>query len=284
MLIALTSVKGSPGVTTFTVALAANWPAAARRVVVECDPAGGDLAQRFGLPPSPGLLSMAAAARGQLVPEAVWNHIQPLVGEVHVMPGPSGSHQARAALSGVTTSGSPLYGAGQLPGVAMFVDCGRMDPGSPAEPVIRNANVLLLVSGTHSDELAHLAVRLHELGRAAARPCLVLAGQGHSTAEVERELGIPVMARIPHDPAAAAALTGHAVAGRREKGGLVRAAGAVARSLLGGTVPAQATGVPVVAGTQVPGVPPQQIRTSGVRVAPPELPHNGAVLRKDVSS
>ena len=49
MLVAVCSVKGSPGVTTFCMALAAQWPAQTRCVLLECDPSGGDLATRFAL-------------------------------------------------------------------------------------------------------------------------------------------------------------------------------------------------------------------------------------------
>ena len=52
-LIALASVKGSPGVTTTCLALAAAWPAR-RRLVIEADPAGGDLGPWLGLPRAPG--------------------------------------------------------------------------------------------------------------------------------------------------------------------------------------------------------------------------------------
>ncbi len=273
MLIALTSLKGSPGVTTFTVALAANWPVAARRLVVECDPAGGDLAQRFGLAPSPGLLSLAAAARQPAGPDVVWNNTQTLAGQLPVMAGPAGGPQARAALGTLASAGSPLYRTAREPGALVFADCGRMDPGSPAEPLIRQADVLLLVSGTHRDELAHVAARLHELGRMAARASLVLAGRGHPTSEVERELGVPVVARIPHDPTAARSLTGHAVAGRGRKGGLAQVAVAVAKVLVGEAAPAGEH--PLGLGQHVPGVPAQQVRTSGVRVAPAPGLHNG---------
>ncbi|WP_410645338.1 MinD/ParA family protein [Amycolatopsis sp. lyj-346] len=287
MLIALTSLKGSPGVTTFTVALAANWPVALRRLVVECDPAGGDLAQRFGLAPSPGLLSLAAAARHPAGSDVVWNHTQMLGGELPVVAGPAGGPQARAALGTLVAAGSPLYRAAREPGVLMFADCGRMDLGSPAESLIRQADVLLLVSGTYCDELAHLAARLHEFGR-AARPSLVLAGRGHPTNEVERELGVPVIARIPHDPAGARSLTGHDVAGRGRKGGLAHVAVAVARVLAGEAVPRQLGAPEHGFGLQVPGVPAQQLSTSGVRVAPAPVLHNGhqhvSVSGKDSSS
>ncbi len=56
MLIAVCSLKGSPGVTTWALALAACWPRPASAVLVECDPSGGSLAARFGLAPAPGLV------------------------------------------------------------------------------------------------------------------------------------------------------------------------------------------------------------------------------------
>jgi hypothetical protein len=274
MLIALASVKGSPGVTTFALALAASWPTEVRRVVVECDPAGGDLVQRFGMAASPGLLSLAAAARQPVDPDVVWSHVQPLPGGVQVIAGPLGGHQARAALSTLTSAASPLYGTARRPTVAMFADCGRLDPGSPAEAVIRHTDVLLLISGTYSDELAHLATRVHDLGRTAARACLVLAGRGHATHEVARELGIPVMARIPHDPTAAGRYTGRAAPGRRRAGGLARVATAVAEALSGEPAREPSPPSPSVV-QQVPGVPAQPTAASGVRVLPPTALHNG---------
>jgi hypothetical protein len=278
MLIALASVKGSPGVTTFALALAASWPADVRRVVIECDPAGGDLAQRFGLAASPGLLSLAAAAREPVDPDVVWSHTQPLPGGVQVIPGPPGGHQARAALSTLTSGASPLYGMARRPEVAVFADCGRLDPASPAEAVIRRADVLLLISGTYSDELAHLATRVHELGHTATRACLILTGGGHPTHEVERELGIPVMARIPHDPSASERYTGRAAPGRRRTGGLVRVASVVARTLSGETPREPSPPIPAQAPSfvwQVPGVPAQPMAASGVRVLPSPALHNG---------
>lgn len=53
MLIALGSVKASPGVTVSTLALAAFRPGAAG-VVIEADPAGGDVKAWRTLPGEPG--------------------------------------------------------------------------------------------------------------------------------------------------------------------------------------------------------------------------------------
>jgi hypothetical protein len=62
-LIALASVKSSPGVTTTALALASMWKTAPRRQLVEADPGGGDLGLWLGLPADSGLAGLAAAAR-----------------------------------------------------------------------------------------------------------------------------------------------------------------------------------------------------------------------------
>ncbi|APU21314.1 hypothetical protein UA75_16530 [Actinoalloteichus sp. GBA129-24] len=234
MLIALASLKGSPGVTTFAVALAATWPGGCRRVLVECDPSGGDLGVRFGLPTSPGLVSLAAAGRTHDDPELVWRHAWPLPSEVPVVAAPPGAEQARAAVAALAPArdrAGVLVAAGRAGGVVL-VDCGRLDPASPAWPLVAAADALLLMSGAHADELAHLAARLTTAGRWSRHPALLLVGEGHSSSEVTRELGVPVLAQVPHDPRSAAALSGRPTSRRTvTRSGLARVAHQVARAL-----------------------------------------------------
>src|SRR5207244_2826784 len=47
--VAWCSAKGSPGVTTAVQLVAGAWPAGRPLLIVEADPAGGDLAARLGL-------------------------------------------------------------------------------------------------------------------------------------------------------------------------------------------------------------------------------------------
>jgi MinD-like ATPase involved in chromosome partitioning or flagellar assembly len=64
VLITFVSAKGSPGVTTATLALAASWPGMA--VVIDVDPAGGDMAAGVGCgswPPAASLIGLAVEAR-----------------------------------------------------------------------------------------------------------------------------------------------------------------------------------------------------------------------------
>ena len=237
MLVAVCSVKGSPGVTTFCVALAAQWPAQTRCVLLECDPSGGDLATRFSLASSPGLVSLAAAARRGSEPEMLWQHTQELPGGLAVVAAPPGADHALAALTALAPEGSGSVSVPRLAatatGMTVIADCGRADPTSAALPVVRSAQLMLLLSRAHADDLAHLANRMTAVSRWSPRPALLLVGGGYPAAEVSRELDVPVFGRIPEDSAGAAVLRGH----RRGQGGLARsalgrAAGDIARALL----------------------------------------------------
>lgn len=211
MLVAVCSLKGSPGVTTVALALGAGWPAGARRVLVEADPSGGDVGQRFGLADSPGLVSLAAAARRhRRDPDLVWGHAQPLPGELAVVAAPPGAEQAGAALSVLASEhdAGVLRQAAAAPGAVVIVDCGRIDPNSPALPLVAGAEVMLLLSRARADDLAHVAAGLPGVGWWARGRALLLVGAGHSASEVRRELGVPVLCQIPDDPAGAAALHG----------------------------------------------------------------------------
>jgi MinD-like ATPase involved in chromosome partitioning or flagellar assembly len=170
--IALASAKGAPGVTTAAVALGAAWPG--RALVAECDPAGGDLAARFGLAPDPSLLSLAAAARrGDLAPEQVWAHTQRLPRGLQVLTGQRSAEQARAL--GVLW---PLLPAafGTL-GVDVVVDCGRLGPEPPTELLLRSADATLLLTRPTADGVMHLVDCLEVLGRRGAAAAVVLVGE-----------------------------------------------------------------------------------------------------------
>lgn len=234
MLVVTASVKGSPGVTTFSVALAASWPAA-RRVVVEVDGSGGDLAARFGLRSSPGLVSLAAEVRSVSRPdgEAVWRHAHSIGDGLFVVPAPPAAAEATGALAAMEpTSGiAVLRRAAADPEVLVVLDCGRLDPGSPAAWLAEAPDALVLLAGARADDLAHLPLRLRTLGRGCRQRRLMLVGDGYPTAEVERELGARIAGRIPHDRRAAAALRGLGGA-RRGRSPLARAAARCAHGLI----------------------------------------------------
>lgn len=208
MLIAICSLKSSPGVTTLATAIAARWPLAQTPILVEADPAGGDLAARFRLGMTPNLVSLAAAARRSRAPDLLGEHAQRLPGGLAIVVGPIGAEQTRAALDAISAEDGPLRRAADDAGTAVIVDCGRMDPDSPALPILRCADAMLLLTRARDDELAHVAQRLPAVPRWTRRPCLVLVGNGHSHHDVSTVLGVPVMTRMPHDAKGAAVLCG----------------------------------------------------------------------------
>jgi len=279
MLVSVLSLKGSPGATTFAVALAARWPAPARAVVVEADASGGDLAVRFSLTSTPGLVSLAAAARRGGNADLVWQHTQQLPGGLPVIAAPPDAEQARAALSALAqpTSGLDLLReATRQAGVVALVDCGRVDPGSPVLPIVRSSDAIVVLSRAHADDLAHLPRRLPSVARWSPNPMLLLAGPGYSTSEVARELGVAPLGRVPDDPRGAAALCGRAAAPRWLPGrsALGRFAEKVAVELAARQrtpspepePPRLLPASPVL--HAIPGVPPAAVSPNGVRPAP----------------
>jgi len=233
VLVALCSFKGSPGVTTSALAMAACSPSGVHPVVVECDPAGGDIFVRFRLNSAPGLVSLAAAARRSVGPEVLAQHTQRLPGGLPVVVGPAGAEQARAALSEISHhQGATLRAAADQDGMVVLADCGRVDPDSPALPIVQAADALVLLVRPRDDELAHVATRLDTAARWTPRPCLVLVGEGYPISEVVRVLGIGTMGQIPHDPKGAAILSGTSRAGSGlTRTALGRAAARIAFSL-----------------------------------------------------
>lgn len=214
MLIAVCSLKGSPGVTTWSVALAARWPQPDRVVLVECDPSGGSVAARFGRGPAPGLVSLAAAARRDTTVGLLWSHTQPLPGGLPAVLAPPGADYTRAALHTLLDSRresvSVLRGAATAPGAVVIADCGRLDSTSPAMAIAREADRVLLLVRPRADELTNLAAGLSMVDLWSMRPGLTLVGPGYPATEIARELGMPVLASIPRDDRGARALCGYA--------------------------------------------------------------------------
>jgi hypothetical protein len=203
MLVAFTSVKSSPGVTTAALAVTASQ---AGGVLVECDPAGGDLAPRFGLAEG-GLVNLAAAVRRAPDPALLDAHVHVLPGGTAVVAGPVGSAQAAAAVTAVAARAGEVLvpGAGRL----VVADCGRVWPGSPALGVLAAAAVTVLVVRPSMAQLSHAAASIDGLKGVTGTVRLVLVGDGAYPAwEIAKALEVPVLGHLPLDDAGARVLAG----------------------------------------------------------------------------
>ena len=207
-LIALASVKSSPGVTTAALALASAWKNAERRLLVEADPSGGDLGLWLGLPANAGLAGLAAAARHGHDAGLPWRHARELAGGAHLVTAPAGAEQAAACVTALAIAKLPQeLAAGPEPTLA---DCGRLYPGSPALAVAAAAALTLLVVRPRVSELAHLEPRIRGLEQAGLRLALILTADtrrppgepSYPAEEIAGVLGVPVQATLPSDPRA----------------------------------------------------------------------------------
>jgi MinD-like ATPase involved in chromosome partitioning or flagellar assembly len=277
--IAFASAKASPGVTTAVVSLATVWPSHRALYVVEADPSGGDLMARFELPAEPGLVTLAAAGRRGLTEETLLTHTQPFFsaggigGQVRrVLVAPVSADQTVAALAALR---------GGLPrtlsslGADVLVDCGRLDPGSPAQEIAAASDLLVVVVRPVVTEVHHLASRLSVM-RPNAVSVLLVGDHPYSVVEVAQSLGASPLGSLPSDDRAAAALTVGRVDGLKvlRRSRLLRDAQAVAEGLadwLGG----EATAAPSLVTASRPGMPPEddmRWNGSGDPLSLPPLP------------
>ncbi|MEV6792767.1 hypothetical protein AB0M87_12330 [Streptomyces sp. NPDC051320] len=253
-LIALAADKGSPGVTTAALALAAVWPR--RALLAEADPAGGDLVYRTTganggpLNPNTGLLSIAAAARRGLVADQLWDHAQPMSGGLELLVGLGSAEQA-AGLAGVwPTLGHAFATLGESPHAPadVIADCGRIVGGSPAIDLMPQAGLVLLVSRAEPEHIARvrdraaaLSAQLHGGQRGMSQLASPLIGVllvvdagasaklAHQVNDmlVAAQTGARVIGTIAHDTSGAGLLAGRG-RGRLDKSLLIRSARKVA--------------------------------------------------------
>jgi len=224
MLVALASVKGSPGTTTFALALAARWPRpGAAPALVELDPAGGDVGSRWQRHDEPGLAGLVLAARHDLVGDGA-AFVQRLPVGADVILAPPGD--AAAATMAEFAAVGPAVLRALAATRPVLADLGRLDTRSPALPYLEAADELVLVVRPRPEELRHLRTRLPGLLHRCGRARLVLAGAGpYRPDEIVEYLQLPVAGVAPHDPVAADILAGRShpvnrggLAGRLRRG------------------------------------------------------------------
>jgi MinD-like ATPase involved in chromosome partitioning or flagellar assembly len=241
--VALASVKGAPGVTTTVLALGSAWPAHRAVIVMECDPAGGDISARRGLAAEPNLVSLAAAVRRSRGHSAtnLADHCQQLPGGLRIVAGSPAPTEMRSAIAAV---GRTLPELAADAAADLLVDCGRLDSGvaGSAEhgdaagaqaarplPLIQGSDFLVLVSRGDLADLSHLESWLPVLRSLTESMALVLVGNlSWHVEEVSAALDVEVIGQVPHDPTGAAAVNGGPLRGAWARLPVLRAARAAA--------------------------------------------------------
>lgn len=189
-LVVLGSAKGSPGATTLGVALAQSWPGLA--TVVECDLAGGDLAARFHLAPSPNLASLAARL-GERSSDVWRGTRQVLTADAGAVVGGVGDWETGAGLDWPGLAGH-LASTEEL----VLADVGRLGAG-PFELLAPRAAAVLLVAHNELSSLSHVRGMQDWVAKVApetTRGLVVVGGGTYSDQEVSATVGIEVFGRV----------------------------------------------------------------------------------------
>lgn len=244
-LIALTSAKGAPGVTTTALALTWAWPAATGRGVLlaDVDVAGSGIA--------PGLLSEPTVDTGLLAlttdrtpdAEAVRRHSLALDpgGDRMVLLGLTDPAQARALTGAWPALAATARTLGEE-GVDVVADVGRLGAAHEPTVLLEQADVTVLVTGS---DLTSLAVarpalrRLHALRGPAAPVMVVVVGEArpYTAAQIATALDLDDVPVLAHDPTTATTLTSGTFATRGlDRSALVRSARVLATHLTAAAV------------------------------------------------
>ncbi len=227
----------SSGATTAAVALARAWPCPV--VLVEADPAGGDLAARYGVATSPGLVDLAATPGSR---PADLRGVAQNLGGVDVIAAPVAPEVTRAALDAVED------------GTDVLVDCGRLPLApAPVPTLVEEATVVVFVCRPTAPSVVSLRQRLVSLPEPILRRSVVVVvgDRPYPADEVAATIGLPLAGVLADDPVAAAAL-GSAEPVRMGRSALLRSATVLAEALVARCA------------TQTDGAPvPTEVRTGG---------------------
>lgn len=146
--------------TTTAVALAAAWSRANDVIVVEADPAGGDLAAWFDLPVTPSLSTVVTRVLDGSWPE-IERHTRLASSGLRVVPAPARAVEAQQA---VAESARSLVGSlAALRSPVTIADTGRLAPFASGHPFIGAAAVTVLVHRQSPQSPSAAAVRLQRL-------------------------------------------------------------------------------------------------------------------------
>lgn len=197
MLIALVSAKGSPGVTTAALSLAASTGDAT--LMVEIDPSGGSIECWTGTTSEPGLLRVASGLRRSLEADVV-------IGAIRTVP--SGVSVVHAPTSGILAE-STIAAIGERMTIAMaesnrvvILDAGRWCRSqSTARRVIGCDAVAIVCQPTLSGvESARALIEPIQAVTGQAPVLLLIGERPYSAAEVSAATGVMVIGVLPWDP------------------------------------------------------------------------------------
>lgn len=216
----MTSARGAPGVTTTALVATLTWPRPV--LLVEADVSGsssikaGHLRGRHDHRLS--LINLALAHRnGAMTLDTLRGQTIPLTPDRGrlVLPGLSTRAQSAGLTEPFWEALATLLSAVARQGMDVVVDAGRLGLRNGPDPLLRAADLLVVVSRTALDDLVAVRANVDQLpgseaDTAVERRGLVLVGEGqpHRAGEATQATTLPVWASLAWDPVAAERVNG----------------------------------------------------------------------------
>lgn len=216
-LIAVTAAKGAPGATVTSLAMTLAWPRTA--LLAECDPSGGSVLTGYlagQVPADRGMTGLAVADyRGHLVDDFAQHLVYLTEREPQrmLLPGVTDPAQAAGLMNLWDRLGEYLRQLEQSdPPVDVIADCGRVPALYAPMPLIRHADVVLLVVGRTLGAVdaaqSRIAVLRREVEQRGGVVRLVIRGRGdYAAKEIAKRLDTAVLTELPEDAKTAAMLS-----------------------------------------------------------------------------
>ncbi|BDT85607.1 MULTISPECIES: BTAD domain-containing putative transcriptional regulator [Nocardia] len=229
LLIAVAGLSPRAGTTTVTLVLAHTWPGPEPALIVEADPAGGQLADMAGADPYLGLASLARTVTpGEPIdPDSLAWHVQFLPGGEALLAAPPHRDPDRAVFTAELLAGpSPTW---RNLGVTVFADCGFPQPDSDLDPVLAAADACLVVVRADHWDPESAARQIRVLTHNSRHRGIVLVG-ADARGEFATALGLPLLGALPDSRASAEALL-HGTRAPRRRPHLLREARDIATDL-----------------------------------------------------
>ena len=180
MIVALGSVRGSPGVSVWTMLLAAAWPADSdlERVVVEADMDGGVAGARYGVGVDPGVLGLVTGLRHAEDPSSALESVGRRLAEgAWLVPGPESAEVARRVWSADRAAVSAAAAMARDHRRVWFCDVGRVAATDPTAAFVAESDVTLLFTRDAPADLVQLPDRVGALQRSCGMVGVVVVGE-----------------------------------------------------------------------------------------------------------
>ena len=179
MILATCSVRGAPGVSAWSMLLAAAWPAHndMERVVLEADLDGGVAGARYGIGVEPGAHALVTGLRHVGDPSVALASAGRAIGERSwLIPGPESAEASRRLWSADRAAPSVATSLSTDQTRVWICDLGRVTPAAPTAPFLVEASLVLLFCRSEPGCLVQVPSRASLLKQISAEIGVVVVG------------------------------------------------------------------------------------------------------------